>query len=197
MSTLVEPVAPWSGPLDPDVAIPALVYTPLPLHTDERGWLVKVFQASQVAGAGGEPEVREVFLTSSSQGTIRGLHFQVPPEDQAKTVACVRGAVLDVVVDLRVGSPTEGRAACFRLDGAAPGRLHVPRGLAHGYQALTDGTVVVYITSSEYAPDEDGGVRWDSVDVHWPLPLGNISPRDRELPRLDEFVSPFSYDGRG
>lgn len=191
---MVQPVsgAPWSGPVD-EVPVPGVVYAPLPRHEDGRGWFVKAFQASRIEAAGGEGRVREVYLSSSQRGALRGMHFQVPPHDHAKTVVCLSGAVVDVVVDLRAGSPAEGRAVRFRLDGAAPGQLHLPPGIAHGFQALVDDTIVAYVVSTEHAPEHDRGIRWDSVGVTWPLPPTAISGRDRGFPPLDRFRSPFIY----
>lgn len=173
--------------------IPGVLRTPLPRFGDERGWLLKVFQRSALRDAGGDGGVGEVFLSCSARGTIRGLHFQVPPHEHAKTVVCLEGAILDVVVDLRRGSPTEGAVACFGLDAAEPAQLHMPVGVAHGFQALADDTVVAYLVSSEHAPDHDRGIRWDSVGVDWPLPPTHISPRDQAHPPLAELASPFRY----
>lgn len=169
--------------------IAGLVHTPLARWTDGRGSLVKVFQASAL---GAEPG-REVFLSTSTRGVVRGLHFQVPPHDHAKTVVCLAGSILDVAVDLRRGSPTEGRVASFALDGGSPAQLHLPAGLAHGFQALENDTLVAYIVSSEHAPDHDRGIRWDSIGVDWPLPVAAMSDRDQAFPRLAEFDSPFAF----
>lgn len=170
-------------------AIPGLVHTPLPRWADARGDLVKVFQASALGAAPG----REVFLSTSVRGVVRGLHFQVPPHDHAKTVVCLAGAIVDVVVDLRKGSPAEGRVASFRIDGSAPAQLHLPSGLAHGFQALEDGTVVAYVVSSEHSPDHDLGIRWDSIGFDWPLAVTSMSDRDKAFPGLDDFDSPFTF----
>lgn len=169
--------------------IAGLVHTPLARWSDDRGNLVKVFQASALAAQPG----REVFLSTSARGVVRGLHFQVPPHDHAKTVVCLAGSILDVVVDLRRGSPSEGQVACFELDGASPAQLHLPAGLAHGFQALEDDTLVAYIVSSEHAPDHDRGIRWDSIGVDWPLPVTAMSDRDRAFPGIAELNSPFVF----
>jgi dTDP-4-dehydrorhamnose 3,5-epimerase len=193
---LVDPEVPWSGALD-DEPPPGVLFHEIDRHVDPRGWLVKLFRASELAAAGGDAGVGEVFVSSSTRGTVRGMHFQTPPHDHAKTVVCLAGAILDVVVDLRTGSPAAGRAARFRLDAMAPHRLHVPAGMAHGFQALADDTVVGYVVTSEHQPDHDTGVRWDSVGVTWPLPPSRLSERDQSLPPLDEFRSPFRFDPAG
>ena len=170
-------------------AVPGLVHTPLQRWADGRGNLVKVFQASALSADPG----REVFLSTSARGVVRGLHFQVPPHDHAKTVVCLAGSIVDVAVDLRRGSPTEGQVASFQLDGGSPSQLHLPSGLAHGFQALEDDTLVAYVVSSEHAPDHDRGIRWDSIGFDWPLPVSAMSDRDQAFPGLDDFDSPFTY----
>jgi len=192
---VVDPDEPWSGRVN-GPPIDGLTWVPLPRHEDHRGWFTKVFQRSAMAvrGEGDDPtEVAEVYLSGSARGVVRGLHFQSPPHDHAKTVACTAGAVLDVVVDLRCGSPTEGAVATFRLDGARPGRLHLVPGLAHGFQALAPNSTMVYVVSSEHAPDHDDGVRFDSVGVTWPIDPVSVSDRDAAFAPLDAFRSPFTY----
>lgn len=171
------------------IDIVGLVHTPLVRWTDGRGHLVKVFQASALDADPG----REVFLTTSARGVIRGLHFQVPPHAHAKTVVCLAGSIVDVAVDLRRGSPTEGQVASFRLDGASPAQLYLPSGLAHGFQALEDDTLVAYVVSTEHSPDHDCGIRWNSIRFDWPVPVTAMSDRDMAFPALDEFDSPFAY----
>lgn len=196
---LLAPDHPWSGPAG-GPPVEGVGLTPLPGHKDARGWFTKVFQRSEVVASGGDGEVAEVYLSGSARGVVRGLHFQVPPHDHAKTVACIAGAVLDVVVDLRVGSPSEGAATLFRLDAAAPARLHLPPGTAHGFQALTDGATMAYVVSSEHAPDHDRGVHHASVGVRWPVTPVLVSDRDAGFEALSAFTSPFrseAADSRG
>lgn len=188
-----EPPEPWSGPVG-GPAIPGVHWTATARPEDHRGWFTKVFQASLVEAEGGDPTVAEVYLSASARGVVRGLHFQVPPHAHAKTVACVHGAVLDVVVDLRRGSPTEGGVATFRLDARVPSRLHLPVGVAHGFQALTADAVMAYVVGTEHAPDHDLGVRYDSVEVDWPVTPAVVSDRDLTFPPLDGFASPFSWE---
>lgn len=173
--------------------LPGVELADLTRRSDDRGWFLKVFEAEALAGAGCDASVKEVFVSTSHRGVVRGLHFQTPPKDHAKTVVCLAGRAFDVVVDLRRGSPTEGQAATFLLDGNAPARLHVPTGLAHGFQALRDGTVMAYVTSTAHAPEHDHGVRWDSIDVDWPLPPTAVSDRDRRFPPFESFTSPFTW----
>jgi len=170
--------------------IPGCVLVDLRLAHDDRGDFVKLYQRSRFAADGMDPTIAEVFLSRSAPGVVRGLHFQSPPHDHAKTVSCLQGSVVDVVVDLRVDSPTYAHHACVVLDGAAPAALHVPRGCAHGFQATADAWMA-YLVSTEHAPDHDTGIRWDSAGIAWPIPEPVVSERDRALPALPDFVSPF------
>jgi dTDP-4-dehydrorhamnose 3,5-epimerase len=176
---------------------PGVELLELSRHADDRGSFLKVFDADGLAKTGRDAGAAEVFLSSSNRGVVRGLHFQLPPHDHAKTVVCIAGRAFDVALDLRRGSPTEGQVATFLLDGRSPSRLHLPSGLAHGFQALDDETVLAYVTSTGYAPAHDHGVRFDSVGVSWPLPLAAISERDLALPRYDTFRSPFVWADLG
>lgn len=171
-------------------AIPGCARLDLFRAEDDRGGFVKLFERSTFAAAGLDPDVAEAFCSTSRRGVVRGLHFQLPPADHAKTVTVLSGRVLDVVVDLRTDSPTYGRHARFDLDEAGAG-VHIPVGCAHGFQALTDEATMVYLVSTEHSPEHDTGVRWDSAGIEWPLPPTVISDRDRALPPLAEFDSPF------
>lgn len=186
----------WSGSLD-NQHLPGVDLVHLFRHDDDRGSFLKLFEADAIMAVDGDARVAEVFTSRSHRGVVRGLHFQTPPRHHAKTVVCIAGSVRDVVVDLRRGSPTEGQVAQFHLDADAPARLHVPAGLAHGFQALVDATVVAYVTSTGHAPEHDQGIRWDSVDVDWPLVPSVISERDRSFPELESFASPFCWSPPG
>ncbi|MFN3352098.1 MAG: dTDP-4-dehydrorhamnose 3,5-epimerase family protein, partial [Brevundimonas sp.] len=132
-------------------------------------------------------------------GTIRGIHFQSPPHAQAKLVRCVRGRIIDYAVDLRKGSPTYGQVAFAELSGENGRQLFVPVGYGHAFVTLEPDTEVAYKVSDVYSAECDGGVAWDCPDIgiDWPLPPSGpvLSDKDRALPRLAEFDSPFAYDG--
>jgi dTDP-4-dehydrorhamnose 3,5-epimerase len=163
-------------------------------HEDARGEFVKVFAASAARAAGDDTTIAELFWSRSGRGVVRGLHFQVPPDDHTKLVTIVAGTAFDVVVDLRAGSPTYGEHVTVDLDAAEPAAVVVPVGCAHGFQATADGTVVVYATSTEHSPASDRGIRWDSAGIAWPLPASAVSERDSRFPALDEFATPFGSD---
>lgn len=173
--------------------IPGCVLVRLERHEDRRGDFLKVLQRDVFAELGLDPTVAEVYWSTSHRGVVRGLHFQTPPSDHAKTVNVIRGAIHDVVVDLRVGSPAYGQPMTVTLAADVPGALHVPRGCAHGFQALSDDTVVAYMVGSEHAPGHDTGIRWDSVAAHWPIVETVVSERDAAFPGLAEFESPFRF----
>ena len=169
-------------------------------HIDARGWFAEVYSVPTFAAAGIDCVfVQDNHSLSASAYTLRGLHFQVPPRGQAKLVRCVRGRVWDVAVDLRAGSPTYGRWVGTELSAENGCQLFVPVGFAHGFLTLEPDCEVVYKCSDVYAPAHDSGVRWSTVGIEWPVPAGiapELSDKDRGLPELAGFASPFAYDGR-
>jgi len=169
---------------------------------DERGWFMETYNARTWAGLGAEAAfVQDNQSYSSRPGTVRGLHFQRPPHAQDKLVRCLRGRILDVAVDLRRGSPTYGQWVGAVLDGEAGAQLYIPAGFAHGFVTLVPDCEIAYKVSDYYAPECDGGIRWNDtvIGVDWGLPAGAapiLSAKDAALPALGEFVSDFPYDGR-
>ncbi len=175
------------------LALPgALLIEPI-ASKDARGTFVKTFHANQLAEHGLNFALREEFYSVSHRGVLRGMHFQTPPSDNVKLVTCLRGRVLDVLVDLRVSSPAYGQCCSLELCGASPELLWIPRGVAHGFLALEDETCMAYKTDCEYAPSQDKGIRWDSFAFAWPIPAEQlaISPRDQQHPPLSDYQSPF------
>lgn len=163
-----------------------------PVHRDPRGSFAKSFHAEAFSAHGLNTVWRELFTSTSARGVLRGLHFQIPPADQAKLVSCVAGRVWDVAVDLRRSSPTFGQHVARELSAANGLHLYLARGLAHGFLALDEGSVVSYAVETAHDPTCDRGVRWDSCGIPWPLNgLPTISARDAALPALASFESPF------
>ncbi|WP_323140462.1 dTDP-4-dehydrorhamnose 3,5-epimerase [Massilia phyllosphaerae] len=161
---------------------------------DARGSFVKVFHADAFRELGLETAFTEEYYSHSHKGVIRGMHFQTPPADHVKMVYCVQGEVFDVVLDLRVGSPTYGQATTFTLSAEAGNYLYIPKGLAHGFCAVSDTATLVYKVSTVYAPENDAGVLWSSVGVDWPVDAPILSDRDARFSPFSEFESPFTYE---
>jgi dTDP-4-dehydrorhamnose 3,5-epimerase len=169
-------------------------------HTDDRGWVSETYNDKRLSEVGITCcFVQDNQSNSKRAGTLRGLHFQLPPAAQAKLVSVLCGRILDVAVDVRRGSPTFGKHVSKELSAKSGYQLYVPIGFAHGFVSLEDDTVVVYKVSNYYAPAQDSGVRWDDpeIAIQWPFESRNIimSDKDRRLPLLKEFVSPFRYNG--
>jgi dTDP-4-dehydrorhamnose 3,5-epimerase len=177
------------------------VATPVPgcfevrpvVFDDERGRFAKPFHGPSFAAQGIEFAPAESFVTTSHRGVVRGFHLQLPPHQQDKLVYCTVGAVLDVVVDLRVGSPAAGKPFSLELDADRSNALFIPAGVAHAFFARSECAVLTYLVSTPYEPASDGGIRWNSVGVAWPDPAPVISSRDRALPTMSEFRSPFPF----
>lgn len=169
-------------------------------HGDARGWFTETYSEATFAGWGiGVRFVQDNHSLSVAAFTLRGLHFQAPPRGQDKLVRCIRGRIFDVAVDLRRASPTYGRWVGAELSAANGRQLFVPIGFAHGFLTLEPDCEVTYKCSDLYAPEQDGGIRWDTAAVDWPLPDGaspELSVKDTRLPSLGAFDSPFPYDGR-
>ena len=164
----------------------ALVVEPT-WHEDERGGFARLVDADAFATQGLPAHyVQHSLSTNLRKGTLRGLHLQREPHAEAKVVRCVRGAVLDVVADLRPKSPTYAAWAGVELRAGDGRALFVPPGCAHGFQTLEDDTHVLYLIDRPYEESAAAGVRWDdpTLAIRWPLPPGPMSERDRALPLL-------------
>ena len=163
------------------------------LFDDSRGRFVKIFHKDMFKELGLNADYAEEYYSRSLRGVIRGMHFQTPPEDHVKIVYCTKGAVFDVVLDLRVGSPTYGSVQTFRLEAEKGNFVYIPKGLAHGFCALSDNATLVYKVSTVYAPKSDAGIRWNSIGVDWPVQTPIVSDRDQGFKDLSDFESPFIY----
>lgn len=158
------------------------------VHRDERGAFTSLFEAGSFSGRSGAPWTQVATSWNPVRGTLRGLHYQAQPSEEAKLVHCLRGAVFDVVLDLRRESPTFLQWHAVDLRGEEEACLLIPKGCAHGFQSLVEATLLLYCLSAPYAKESAAGVRWDDpwLAIPWPLPLGPISPRDAKLPYLSE-----------
>ena len=159
-------------------------------HSDVRGWFMEVYNRDTFAELG----INSIFVQdnhslSRTAFTLRGLHFQAPPHGQDKLVRCIRGSVFDVAVDVRRGSPTYGQWVGTELSADNGHQLFIPIGFAHGFVTLEPDCEVTYKCSEMYAPEADGGIRWDdpAIGIVWPLSAGvspELSDKDRRLPRF-------------
>lgn len=164
---------------------------------DERGAFVKVFHEEVFREHGLRTDFAEEYYSVSRERVLRGLHFQTPPHEHAKLVYCPQGSVLDVAVDLRVGSPSYGQHIGVELSEANANMLYLPAGLAHGFYTTSTQATMVYKVTSVYAPAHDGGILWSSAGIDWPDADPILSERDRQFPALADFASPFRYAGEG
>jgi dTDP-4-dehydrorhamnose 3,5-epimerase len=159
-------------------------------HGDDRGVFVEWFRDDLFTDAVGHRlDLRQANLSVSAKGSIRGIHFADVPPSQAKYVTCPSGALLDVVVDIRVGSPTVGRWDSVLLDGGDRRAVYVAEGLGHVFMALTDGAVISYLCSAGYTPEREHGVHPldPAIGIEWPADVDPLlSPRDLAAPTLAE-----------
>ena len=170
------------------LAIPDVLLIQPKRHGDARGWFSETFNAARLEELGLPRFIQDNESLSASAGTIRGLHYQRAPFAQAKLVRCVRGALFDVVLDIRKGSPTFGGHVATRLSAESADQIFVPEGFAHGFCTLEPGTLVQYKVSAPYAPEQEGGVAWDdpTLGIIWPASAADVilSNRDRAHPPL-------------
>ena len=152
---------------------------------DERGRFFELFREERYAAPLGGVRFVQDNVSVSKRGVVRGLHYQYPAA-MGKLVTAVTGAIFDVAVDIRRGSPTFGKWFGVELNAAAPRQLWVPAGFAHGFQALTDDALVVYKCTERYVPSDDRAIHWQDPDiaVEWPVEVTVVAPRDRDAPRL-------------
>lgn len=176
-----------------------MIFRPTPLagafvvelerFADERGSFARTFCRREFAAQGLEGElVQSNLSTNLRAGTLRGMHYQLPPHDEVKLVRCSRGAIFDAIVDLRPASPTLGRAFWLQLSAGDGLQLYVPRGFAHGFLTLEDDTEVSYQMAPYFEPGHGRGFRWDdpAIAIPWPRPVTVISARDQALPPFAE-----------
>lgn len=179
-----------------ETQIPAVKRVVPKRHGDARGWFCESFRVDQLAEGG----ITDVFLQdnqsfSAEKGTVRGLHFQTAPAAQAKLVRVLAGAILDVAVDIRQGSPTFGRHVAVRLDAESGEQLFVPVGFAHGFCTLEPNTMIAYKVTDYYSRENDRGILWNDpmLAIEWPVSEAEavLSDKDRSAPRLSEIDPPF------
>jgi len=158
-------------------------------HTDPRGSFGRLFCASELAGVLGDRHIMQInHSRTAAVGAVRGLHFQRAPHAEMKLVRCLHGRVWDVAVDLRAKSPTFLHWHAEELSPDNQRMLVIPEGCAHGFQVLAPDSELLYLHTAFYAPEAEGGVRHDdpALGIRWPLPVTDLSPRDRSHPPIDD-----------
>jgi dTDP-4-dehydrorhamnose 3,5-epimerase len=157
-------------------------------HNDDRGFFARAFCQNEFTAHGLKPVIAQANIALNRvRGTLRGMHFQYPPAAESKLVRCTRGAILDIIVDLRPESPTYLRHVAVELNEDNYRALYVPERFAHGYQALADKTETSYQVGEFYTPGTEGGLLYSDprLGLAWPLPVSAISEKDRAWPLLD------------
>jgi dTDP-4-dehydrorhamnose 3,5-epimerase len=152
---------------------------------DDRGFFARTFCVDEFAAHGLPTEfVQQNTSYSANKGTLRGMHFQTAPHGEDKLIRCLRGAIVDIIVDLRPDSPTYKKYEAFELDDVNKRQLLVPKGFGHGFQTVSDHVEVTYLVSAKYTPSSEGGVRWNdpAFGIKWPLAPTDMSDKDRNWP---------------
>jgi dTDP-4-dehydrorhamnose 3,5-epimerase len=169
-----------------ETEIEGVVIVELESHVDDRGSFARTWCRDEMAAAGLTSQLAQCSVSRNPHaGTLRGLHYQRAPHEEAKLVYCTRGALFDVAVDLRPNSPTHGKWVGLELDADAGRGLFIPEGCAHGFQTLVDESHIAYMISAPYVPEAGGGVRWDDpwFGIEWPPARRRLlNERDRAWP---------------
>jgi dTDP-4-dehydrorhamnose 3,5-epimerase len=161
---------------------------------DKRGVFIKTYHEDTFVNHGlKKKDFVEEYYSKSYQNVLRGLHFQNPPQDHVKMVYCVSGKILDVIVDLRIGSPTYGEFRDFELSDVNAKILLLDKGIAHGFYTRSKEAIVMYKVSSMYSQNHDKGILWNSLNIPWPTKEPILSERDASFPSFQNFDSPFEY----
>ena len=178
--------------------IPDVVIVAPQVHGDERGYFVETFRADKLeAFLGYQINFCQDNESKSTKGVLRGLHYQLHPAAQTKLVRVIHGSVLDVAVDIRIGSPTFGKHVAVELSAENKRQLLVPRGFAHGFVVLEEDTIFAYKVDNYYSPENDRGIAFDDpeLNIDWQLPHRELklSQKDRVQPKLHETDDLFAY----
>ncbi len=161
--------------------------------SDNRGIFIKTYHEKFYEENNITAQFEEQFYTVSRKDVLRGLHFQAPPHEQSKLVYCTAGSVVDVVLDLRKGSPSYGDHIKVTISGSNLKQVLIPVGCAHGFFVTSDSATMIYNVTSTYSPDHDDGILWNSASIDWPISDPIVSERDGRLTRLRKFRSPFEF----
>jgi len=171
-----------------ETELPGAFIIDLERREDDRGYFARAFCQNEFEDHGLKPVIAQANVAFNRvAGTLRGMHFQFPPAAETKVVRCTRGAIVDIIVDLRPESPTYLEHVAVQLDEENARSLYVPERFAHGYQTLVDGTETSYFVGEFYTPDAEGGLAPDDprLGLEWPLPVTVMSEKDTQWARLD------------
>jgi dTDP-4-dehydrorhamnose 3,5-epimerase len=160
---------------------------------DERGEFMKIFNRAAFEEAGISPSFKESYYSTSHKDVIRGMHFQTPPHEHGKMVYVTKGAIRDIAVDVRKGSPTYGKYVVLELSEENRHAVYISPGFAHGFLCLVEGSSVSYLQTTMHSPKNDRGIHMDSFGYDWGVKNPITSQRDKGLPSLAEFDSPFLW----
>lgn len=155
---------------------------------DERGFFARLFCSHEFDKLGIESHIKQINnSTSSARGTLRGMHYQIPPMEETKIVRCIKGAIWDLILDIRPHSPTFGHSFGVELSESNRRMLFVPKGFAHGFLTLTDDSEIIYFVSQNYSKQHERGIRWDdpAFDLQWPFAPKVLSERDKNHQDFD------------
>lgn len=180
-------------------ALPDVIQIEPRTFADDRGWFMETYRRSAFEANGIPVEFRQDNQSrATAKGVLRGLHYQKDPAAQGKLVRCIVGAIYDVAVDIRKGSPTYGRWAGTELTADNRRIVWVPAGFAHGFCTLSDIAEVIYKTTAEYSPAHDRGIRWNdpALQITWPTRAPVLSPKDAQAPFLADADNTFVWQGR-
>jgi dTDP-4-dehydrorhamnose 3,5-epimerase len=177
--------------------LPGLILIAAKAFPDERGFFLETYKRPDFEKVGISSAFVQDNFSQSRRGVLRGLHYQMEPEAQGKLVTVLSGEIFDVAVDIRRGSPTYGGWLGIRLGENDHHMLYVPKGFAHGFQALTDDVRVAYKVTAAYAPEFDRGIAWNdpAIGIKWAIPDPILSTKDAGLPALAEADNNFTYLG--
>lgn len=165
------------------------------VFSDERGSLLKIFHEKTFKELKLDCEFKEFFYSISNKNVLRGMHFQIPPYDHSKLIHVPFGSILDVVLDIRKGSPTFGDCINVELSDRNSKSIYIPRGCAHGFLSLENNTNTTYLQTTIHKPDFDYGIKWNSFGMNWPIKNPIISKRDQQFVEFESFDSPFMFRG--
>jgi dTDP-4-dehydrorhamnose 3,5-epimerase len=176
--------------------IPDVILVEPVVFPDERGFFMELYKRTPFLAEGIPYDFVQVNLSKSRRGVVRGLHYQLKPMEQGKLVTVLRGRILDVAVDIRRGSPWFGRYVAVELSESNRYMLWIPPGFAHGFQALEDDTLVLYLVTKEYSPEHERCIAWDDPElgIQWPMKENVVlSERDKSCPPLARAETNFEY----